>query len=161
VDIFQFCWAALAWVTTIAILWPVNVPMAALAFRIWRETRESDIEGSELWWRSFYASTALALLIAVFVAIDWVLAALAEFPPGPIHITVIVGFVALAAWIIGYIFSLEDYFEGLSLVVIYLFLPLLVLFVINGLLGWINPLLGLWDYLVDFAKAWLVRPTTT
>src|SRR5947209_697970 len=124
VDIFQFCWAALAWMTTIAVLWPVNAPMAALAFRIWRETKETDIEGSELWTRAFLASAALAVLVIGFVLLDWLLADMAEFPPGPIHLVIFAGFVALAAWLMQYLFSLEDYFQGLSLVVIYLFLPL-------------------------------------
>jgi hypothetical protein len=158
VDIFQFAWAALAWMTTIAILFPVNIPMAALAYRIWRETKETDIEGSELWVRAAYASGSLAIMIVAFVALDWLLADKAEFPPGPIHLTIIVGFVALAAYVMVYIFSLEDYFQGLSLVVVYLFLPLLVLFLVNAGLGLISPSLRFWDHLVGLANIWLVQP---
>ncbi len=124
------------------------------------QTRETDIEGGELWLRAFYASFALAALIALFVGLDWLLADLAEFPAGPIHIIVFVGFVALAAYVLVYIFSLDDYFEGLSLLIIYLFLPLLVLFGLNYLLGLVNPSLRLWDHLVNLANAWLVKPPT-
>jgi hypothetical protein len=158
VDIFQFFWAALAWMTTVAILWPANVPLAALAFRIWRESGESEIEGSELWWRAAYASFVLAAIMAAFIGIDWLLADRAEISPGPIHITVFGSFVALAAWVMVYFFSLNDYFEGLSLVVIYLFLPLLVLFVLNAGLGFLNPSLRLWDFPVNLASDWLVKP---
>jgi hypothetical protein len=158
VDIFQFTWAALAWTATIAALWPANAPMAALAFRIWRETRQSDIEGSELWIRAFMASAALAILMVGFVLLDWVLADLAEFPAGPIHLLAFVGFVALAPVVVQYLFSLSDYFEGLSLVVVYLFLPLLVLFLLNLLLGLLSPSLRFWDPLVNLATIWLIKP---
>ncbi len=160
-DIFQFFWGALAWTVTVAALWPVNAPMAALSFRIWRETKESDIEGGELWVRAFLASFILAVLVVVFVAIDYVLADLAEFPPGIIHLVVFVSFLALGCWVMLYIFSLGDFFEGLSLVVIYLFLPVIVLWLLNALLGLISPSLRFWDPLVNLATLWLKQPPST
>jgi hypothetical protein len=158
VDIFEFCRAALAWMTTVAVLWPVNAPMAALAFRIWRETKQTDIEGSELWIRAFLASGALALLMVGFVLVDWLLADVAEITSGPIHLVILIGFIALASLVVQYLFSLDDYFEGLSLVIVYLFLPLFVLFVLNALLGWLSPSLRFWDPLVNLASGWLVKP---
>lgn len=160
VDIFEFSWAALAWMATIAILWPVNAPMAALAFRIWRETKDTDIEGGELWTRAFLTSGALALLMVGFVMLDWVLADVAEIASGPIHLAVVIGFVALASWVVQYLFSLDDYFEGLSMVLVYLFLPLLALFALNALLGWLNPSLRFWDPLVNLVEGWLVKPSS-
>jgi hypothetical protein len=160
-DIFQFFWGALAWTVTVAVLWPVNTAMAALAFRIWRESKESDIEGNELWIRSLYASTALAAVTAVFVVVDYVLADLAELPPGPVHLSVFLGLMASAAGIMLYMFSLEDFFQGLSLAAIYLFLPVFGLFLLNGLLGLINPSLRFWDWPVGWATAWLKQPPST
>jgi hypothetical protein len=159
VDIFQFSWAALAWTATIAVLFPLNAPMAALAFRIWRETKETDIEGGELWTRAFLASGALALIMVGFVLLDWVLADVAEIASGPIHLAVFIGFVALAALVVQYMFSLDDYFQGLSMVIVYLFLPLFALFVLNALLGWLNPSLRFWDPVVRFVEDWLVKPS--
>jgi hypothetical protein len=159
VDLFQFCWAVLAWTTTVAILCPLNMPMAALAFRIWRENRDTDIEGAELWQRAFLASAALAVLTVAFVAVDWALTDYAEFPPGPIHLVIFIGFIALASWVMFYIFSLDDYFEGLSLVAIYLFIPVIVLFLLNGMLGLLNTSMRFWDPVVDFVKLWLIKPT--
>ncbi len=161
VDIFEFSWAALAWMATIAVIFPINAPMAALAFRIWRETKESDIEGGELWIRAFLASFILAILVVAFVVIDYVLADLAEFPPGIIHLVVFVSFLALGCWVMLYIFSLGDFFEGLSLVVIYLFLPVIVLWLLNALLGLISPSLRFWDPLVNLAALWLKQPPST
>jgi hypothetical protein len=161
VDIFQFFWGALAWTVTVAVLWPLNIPMAALSFRIWRETKESDIEGSELWIRAALASGAVMIICLVFVAVDYVLADLAEFPPGIIHLVIFVGFLALACWVMAYIFSLEDFFQGLSLVIIYLFLPVIALFLLNSLLGLLSDRMRFWDPLLDLAKAWLKQPESS
>jgi hypothetical protein len=157
VDFFLFFWSALAWMVTIAVV-PLSLPMAALAFRIWRETSETDIEGSELWIRASLAWGALALIMVVFVTVDWLLADYAQFPAGPIHLTVFIGFVALAGWVMTYLFSLGDYFEGISLVAIYLFLPMIVLFLLNGLLGLLNKSLRFWDPLLNLASDFLVKP---
>jgi hypothetical protein len=159
VDIFQFFWGTLAWTAVVAMLFPVNVPLAALAFRIWRETKETDVEGSELWIRSGLASFGVALVCLGFIALDFVLADLAEFPAGPIHIIVFTGFFALACWVMAYVFSFEDYFQGVSLTVIYLFLPLIALFVLNAALGLLNESLRFCDPLVNVAKYWLKNPT--
>src|SRR5262249_39919839 len=148
----------LAWTATIAVV-PLSIPMAALAFRIWRETRESDIEGGELWRRAFLAWLALAVSMVGFVALDWILADLAEFPAGPVDLATLVGFLALAAWMMVYFFSLDDYFEGISLVLIYVFLPMIALFLLNGFLGLMHPSMRFWDPLVRLAYVWIVEPT--
>src|SRR5207302_7961167 len=153
-DIFQFCWSALAWTVTVAAVWPLNVPMAALSFRIWRETEESDIEGSELWIRAALASFVVMVVTLVFVAIDYALAELAEFPAGPVHLTILVGLLALACPIMLYVFSLEDFFQGLSMVVIYLFLPALALYLLNAMLGLLNEKLRFWDPVVGMPTYW-------
>jgi len=159
VDIFQFFWSTLAWTATVAVLFPLNVPMAALAFRIWRETKETDVEGSELWIRSSVGSFGVAVVCAVFVALDYVLADLAEFPAGPIHIIAFAGFVAVACWVMFYVFSFEDYLQGVSLTIIYLFLPLIALFILNAMLGVLSESLRFWDPVVNLAKYCLKNPT--
>ena len=159
-DIFQFVWSTLAWTVTVAALWPLNVPMAALSFRIWRETKESDIEGTELWFRAFLASTSLAILTILFVAIDWAIADVAEFPAGPVHLAVLLGLLAAASGIVVYIFSLEDFFQGVSLVIIYLYLPVIALWLLNALLGLINSSLRFWDPILSLASYGLVKPST-
>jgi hypothetical protein len=140
-------------------LFPVNIPLAALAFRIWRETKQTDVEGSELWIRSGLASFGVAVACAAFLGLDYVLAELAEFPAGPIHIIAFVGFLAVACWVMAYMFSFEDYFQGVSLTIIYLFLPLIALFVLNGMLGLLSQSLRFWDPVVSVAKYCLKEPT--
>lgn len=158
-DIFQFFWGALAWTAAVALFWPVNIAMAALAFRIWRETRDTDIEGSELWIRSALASFTVAVVAVAFVLLDWVLADLAEFPAGIVHLAIFVGFLAVASWAMLYMFSLEDFFAGLSLAVIYLFLPAIALFLLNALFGLLSPYLRFCDPVVGVVYAWLKAPT--
>jgi hypothetical protein len=159
VDFFQCVWAALAWMVTVTVL-PIGIPMAALAFRVWRETRETDIEGSELWTRSFLAWAALAGIMVAFVAADWLLADQADLPPGLIHLVAFVGYLALVSYVLVYFFSLDDYFEGLSLAAIYVFVPIVVLFLLNGMLGFLNESLRFWDPLLGFAKYWLKNPSS-
>jgi hypothetical protein len=158
VDLYQFAWGVLAWTTTVT-LFPGSVLMAALAFRIWRESRDTDIEGAELWQRAFLAWAALALIMVGFVAVDWALADYAEFPPGPIHLVILIGFVALASWVMFYMFSLDDYFEGLSLAAVYLFVPVIALFLLNAALGLLSTSMRFWDPVVEFVKVWLIKPT--
>ena len=116
------------------------------------------VEGSELWIRSFLSSFLLALLCLAFVVVDYCLADLAELPPGPIHLVVFIGFIALSASVLVYTFSLEDYFQGLSMSVIYLAIPVIALYLLNGMLGFFSNSLRFWDPVVSIVKYWLKDP---
>ena len=161
-DIYQFVWAAFAWTVTFAALWPVNVPAAALAFRIWRgRTPVVDMETDELWKRAALATLCIAVASVAFVGLDWVLATQAELPPGPVHLVVFLGYLPMAVWIVMLFFGLEDFFEGLSLLLLYFYLPVFAIYALNWLLGAINPSLEFWTPVVDYVKGWLPEPPPT
>ena len=80
-------------------------------------------------------------MTAGFVIVDFLLVASAGFPAGPIHLLVLMGYIPAAAGIFFVFFALEDFFQGLSMFMIYVYLPVLVLYVINALIGFWNPLL--------------------
>jgi hypothetical protein len=72
-----------------------------------------------------------------------------------------IGYVPLAVWILTLFFARDDLAEGLSLFMIYLYMPIFVLFTLNSLLGWLSPNLRFWDLLLNLVYPWLkpVPPT--
>src|SRR2546421_6300289 len=88
VELYQFFWGALAWIATVAVLWPINVPLIALAYKIQNGTKPLEIEREELWYRSLFGAGMLALLTVGFVLLDYFFIDLTDFPPGPIHLVI-------------------------------------------------------------------------
>ena len=149
---YEFFWAALAWTVTIAALWPVNIPLAFLAYRIWsKNTPPPDTEWSEIWTRSALVTLVIGLGSVGMVVLDYLLVGWADFPAGPIHLTVYVALVAGAVWMLMLFYEVEDFFEAFSLLIIYVYLPFMVLWALNRVLGFWDPLLGL-------VNGWLVKP---
>src|SRR3712207_5854391 len=135
-DIYQFFWSALAWTVTVAVLFLLNVPMAALAFRIWQGGKRADhMDTDEFWKRSALAALVVALLSFVFVFLDYVLWAWMELPAGPVHLVVFVLYLSAVIWMMMLFFEIEDFFQGLSLALIYLYIPVFVLWVLNWPIG--------------------------
>ena len=150
--LYGFVWDALAWTVTVLALWPVNVPLAFLGYRVWsKNTPPPDTEWSEIWMRSALAALVIGLASVVMVVLDYLLVAWADLPAGPIHLTVFLALLALATWLLMLFYEIEDFFEAFSLFIIYVYLPVLVLWGLNWLLGFWNPLL-------TFVKAWLAEP---
>ena len=50
-ELFQFLRGTLAWMASITLLWPINVPLLALAFKIRQGAKEIDMERDEFWKR--------------------------------------------------------------------------------------------------------------
>src|SRR5260370_39315770 len=133
----------------------VTFPWAMLAYKIWHGNKPIDEEiGEQLLWRSWRCGWALAGVAAIFVALDFVLADDDWFrmPAGPVHVVFLIGFLGVAAWRMMYFFSLEDFFQGLSLSVIYLYVPT-ALFVLT----WGYP----WNLLFTYLLTWLKDPKVT
>ncbi len=150
-EMYEFLRGLLAWTATVAVLWPVNVPLAALAFKITHGQRPLDMETSEFWTRSTFAALGVSLLTLAMLIVDYWLAVKAEFPAGPIHLAIFMAYVPAAVFILFVFFALDDLLQALGLFVLYIYLPVLVLYVLNLLVGW-------WDPLVDYANEWLKAP---
>jgi hypothetical protein len=152
-ELYLFVWGTLAWTVTIAVLWPVNVPLAWVSYRIWHGTKPIDEEmQEELWRRAAWGSGLIGVSALVFVVFDYILWNWAGLPSGPVHLIVYLSLVALATWVLMLYFALEDFFQGLSMLLLYFYLPVFVL--------WLpNRLFGMWDPLLGWVKAWLEKPT--
>jgi hypothetical protein len=149
-EIYSFLRGLLAWTATIACLWPLNAPLLALAFKIQQGPKPIDLD--RFWFRCFAGSLVLAVTTAAFVFIDYLIADAAELPAGPTHLVIFTAYVPAAVWILAYFFAMDDLLHGLSLLIIYLFLPIFVLFVFNAISGLWNPVLG-------YVFQW-IRPVT-
>jgi len=145
-EFYSFVRTSLAWIASIALLYPVNVPLLFAAHRI-REGRvaeddENRMENDEVWTRSFLGALVVALLLLAFLFGDLVLADWLGLPAGIIHMVVLITYLAAASFLLMQFFAYDDYFYGLSLLSLYLFLPIFVLLAVNSLVGFWNPVLG-------------------
>ena len=151
-DPYRFPYYVLAWTLTVALMGIVIFPWAMLAYKIRHGNAPIDEElREELLQRSFYCGGALALAAVVFGLLDYIAAneGWLGFPPGPVHLVVLIAFLALAAWWMMYFFSLEDFFQGLMLTTIYLYVPALLMLVTWGFR---------WNLLFVYVLSWLKDP---
>lgn len=147
-QIYEFVRDSLVWMATIALLWPLNAPMMGLAIKVLFGQREIDMEDFEFWTRSTLAALVVAIATAAMLVVDYVLAVTAELPPGLVHMVVLFAYLGGAVYLIYLFFNLEDFFQALGAFLIYVFLPITVLYVVNWMFGWWRPVLG-------FTGGWL------
>jgi hypothetical protein len=151
-DPYQFPYYMLGWTVTIAIMGFVIFPWAMLAYKIRHGNTPIDEEiREELLQRSWYSGWALGGAALVVVLLDYLCAdkEWIGFPPGPVHLVFLIAFLALAAWWMMYFFSLEDFFQGLMLTTIYIYLPAALCVVTWG---------HRWNLLFVYVLTWLKDP---
>jgi len=152
---YRFPYYVLAWTVTVAIMGLVTFPWAMLAYKIRHGANEIDEEiREELLQRSWYFGWALAAAAVMFVVLDYVSVneAWLNLPAGPLHIVYLVAFVSLAAWWSMYFFSLEDFFQGLMLTTIYVYVPTALMTLAFG---------HRWNLLFVYVLTWLKDPKPT
>jgi hypothetical protein len=152
-QVYLFFWHALAWTITIAALPIVTGPWGPYAYKVWFGNKEIDEDlREELWIRSIWCSAAFFVAALLFPALDYFTNDLVgvEKAAGPIHIVFLLLFVILAAFAMMHFYALEDFFSGLSLTVIYLYIPLALFALTYWLIRW-NPL-------ADYVYSWLMKP---
>ena len=152
---YRFPYYMLAWSLTVALMSAVLFPWSIVAYKIARGGVAIDEDyRDELLQRSFYLGIAQGLAAVLVVLLDYV--AIDDgwlgLPAGPFHVVFLVVFVALTAWLMYYFFSLEDFFQGLMIAVIYLYVPT-VLFVIT--FG------HKWNLLFTYLLTWMKDPKPT
>lgn len=141
-EIYIFVRSLLGWMALVALLWPLNAAMLYAAYRI-RDARISEedenyMEPDELRTRSLIGAGVVALLTAVFLFADLVFATWLDMPAGPVHFAVLLGYVPAAAYVLMLFFAENDFFQSMSLLTLYIALPLFVLWPLGALLGATN-----------------------
>jgi hypothetical protein len=135
VALFNFVgWIVVA-LAAIAVLWPLNIPLMALAYKVRHGAKAIPLETQEFWLRSTFAALSVALLTLVFLGSCYLLIVGAELEEakGGVELLLLMGYVPVAVVLLTWIFALEDLLEALSLFAIYVLLPGLPLF----LIGWL------------------------
>jgi hypothetical protein len=155
-DFYAFVWHLLAWSITVALLWPVMFPWLRVAYKIWNGRAPVEEElAEELWVRCAYASFFTTVAAVGLLFLDYLFIEFTDFPPGVIHNVLYFGLLALIAGIMYYCFFMEDFFQGLMLAVIYLYIPNVLLF-----LMWLV-VSRYWPFshgLFSYVQSWLRDP---
>src|SRR5207302_1590240 len=122
------------------------------SYKIWHGNKEIDEEmGDELFGRSWRVAGVFFLAAPVFVGLDYLVVDQAGVPAGPVHVVFFLGFLAFAAWMMMLFFAMEDFFQGLALSLIFLYLPTALFFLAWLVLGWFP--------LFSFLLGLLAKPT--
>ncbi len=150
-ELFQFGRGLLAWMVTITALFPVNIFLLALAYKVQQGPASIRMERKEFWLRCAGGALVVTMASLVAVWLDHWLAVSAEYPAGPVHLVILALLVMAGVWTFFVFLALEDLFQGLSLFLLYVFLPVFVLFVVNQVVG-------LWDPLLNLVNGWLKQP---
>ena len=154
-EFYYFLRGTLAWTATVAVLWPFNIPLAALAYKIRLGANKNPLKPKEFWGRSTLVSFIVAVITIVALVVDNFLTDGTDFPAGPIHLVVFMAYVPTAMWAIFWFFALDDLMQALSIFVIYIYLSMPVVYLLHLV---IQAVLG-WDPYVDIPQSFLKVPT--
>jgi hypothetical protein len=140
VDLYIFVSWCIVTIAAVTLLWPLNILLVALAYRVRRGTQPAPVvEGLGLWWRFVLASSCLAVLTLVVLGLMFLLVHGASFPFGPIHATLLAAYLPAAIALLYWSLALEDLLEALGVFLLYILLPGLPLLLIGRLTGfWTN-----------------------
>jgi hypothetical protein len=145
-----FSWT-LAIVFVVTLLWPLNLPLAALAYKVRQGSAPIDMDGREFWVRCTLASLGMFGMGLVLLGLTYGLIEGAELPREMVEMVMLLVYVPAAAWFLFWVFALEDMLQALSLFLLYILLPGVPLL----LIGWLT---GAWRRLAD-AAPWLLATT--
>jgi hypothetical protein len=151
VDFFSVIAWVLVIVIAVTVIWPLNIPLMALAWKVRQGTQKLDLEPSEFWWRCTFAALGLAALTLLVLGLSYGLIVEVELDKvarGPVHLVLLSIFLVAGTFYLFWMLALEDFFQALTVIFIYLLLPGLPLV----LLGW---LFGVGKVLSDYVP-WLL-----
>src|SRR5262245_25133823 len=121
-EFFEFFRLSLIILITVSLYWPFTVPLAAAAYKVRIGAQDIPLSIVAYWVRSTVAALGMAVLSVALMAVDQALTWLG-LPAGPVHLVMFVVFVPLGAVWMFKAFELEDAWEGLSTLLLFVFLP--------------------------------------
>src|SRR5467141_791533 len=89
VDFYSFFSWTLTVTAVVTLFWPLNIPLAALAYKVRLGDQPMPLEPRPFWLRSTFAALGLALASLVALGLTFALARGAGFPMGPIHLVIV------------------------------------------------------------------------
>lgn len=134
VDLFGFAGWVLLLVLLITAIWPLNVPLLALAFKVSLGGKPLPFEASEFWWRTFLAGFGLAVLSLVIYFIAYLIVQGAELTEpqyrGAVHLVLLLLYVPAAVGFLWWSYAYDDLLGPLAVFCLYIMisgLPLVAL----------------------------------
>jgi hypothetical protein len=147
VELFTFVRWVLVIAITTTLFWPLTVPLAALAYKVRLGPALVPLETQAYWTRSAFAALVLALMALLLAGLaNWLCAG--GMPPGVVYVILLLVYLPVAVWFVTVLFALDDLGEGLSVLLIWIFLPGLVLGMLN--------LIGI-SFPLALAESWLPK----
>jgi hypothetical protein len=137
-EFFEFFRQVLILLVIISLYWPLNVPLAALACKVRNGANPLPLSLVSFWLRSTFAALGMAVLALSLTGFDAAMVFI-DMPPGFVHLVMFALYVPLGSWWMFTIFALEDFWEGLSTLLLFVFLPGFVLVVLKLLFGFEAP----------------------
>ena len=147
-DFYSFFSWTLAVTAVVTLLWPLNIPLAALAYKVRLGNQPMPLEPRPFWIRSTFAALGLALASLVAIGLTFALARGAGFPIGPIHLVMVMLYLPVGVWYMFWMFEMEDLLGGLSVFFLYILLGAIPVLIF----GW---MFGFWRGLAQKAP-WLL-----
>jgi hypothetical protein len=143
VDVFGLVAWILVVLVAVTVIWPLNVPLLALACKVRQGTQPLGYEPREFWVRCTFGALGLFVMTLLLLGLTYGLIEEAELKPaaGVVHLVLLLIYLVAAVAYLFWMLALEDMLEALSVFLLYVFLPGVPLFLIGWLVGaggWIS-----------------------
>src|SRR5262249_55561782 len=122
-DIYRFVSWCLVTISLVTLIWPVNIPLLALAYRVRQGQQPVDMEAGEFWWRCSFGTLGLAGISLVLLGLNYCLVQMTGLPIGPVQLTLLLGYLPAAIGFLLWILALEDMLQAASVFFLYILLP--------------------------------------
>ncbi len=123
--LFQAVAAAFMAISFATLIWPLNVPVAAGAYKIYHGGKPPPFEPKEFWVRSALTALGLAVLTAVFLFVLYLLVGEFELKEvqGEIEVSLFVIYLPAGIVYVFWMYALEDMMEATGVFFLYVLLP--------------------------------------
>jgi len=150
VDVYRFVSWCLTIIAVVTLIWPVNIGLLALAYKVRQGRQPIDMEPSEFWWRCCFGALGLLGISVVLLGLNYLLVQMAGMPAGPVQIMLLFGYVLAALGFLFWMIAHEDLLHAASVFFLYVLLPGVPLLLIGRMTH-------SWEKLMQFAP-WLLSP---
>jgi hypothetical protein len=143
VGLFELVAWILVILVAVTIVWPLNVPLLALACKVRQGTQPLGYEPRELWLRCAFGALGLTVMTLLLLGLTYGLIVEAELKAaaGAVRLVLLLIYTVAAVAYLFWMLALEDMLQALSVFLLYVFLPGVPLFLVGWLVGaggWIS-----------------------
>ncbi len=133
-DLFGFVSWSLVTLLAVTLIFPPNVLLLALAYKVRQGRKPIDMEGREFWIRCILGSLGLAGCSLVLVGLSYALTRVMQMH-GAIQLILLIAYLPAAVGYLFWVLALEDMVQALSLFLLYILLPGLPLLLVGRFTG--------------------------